>query len=178
MHTAAAPRPDHRRDHRPDRRPGHRSDHRAVDGAALELEVADGEATLRLATGPADVDVLAGAALLREAVGDARRRHAGRVHTVLDCSTATGGVLLEALHARLGSDVERIALRRAGSSVLVTLTLRPPAPARGQGTGRETGHDTGRDPRHATRDRTRPAARPVARPAARPVRLTAPAIPR
>jgi hypothetical protein len=63
-----------------------------------------------------------------EAVHQARLRHAEHVEGALDASSPACGAILEALHRRIGSDVQSIAMRRAGSSVLVTLEMQP-APA-------------------------------------------------
>lgn len=58
-------------------------------------------------------------------------RHLSRRHvvTALDASTPAAGVVLSALHARVGADVENLETHRAGSSVIVTIDLRPPAAA-------------------------------------------------
>lgn len=65
------------------------------------------------------------ARLVCGAVHEARLRDARRIHTVLDASGPTCGVVLEALHEQLGRELERIDLRRAGSSVLAVLEVRP-----------------------------------------------------
>jgi hypothetical protein len=63
--------------------------------------------------------------LVREAVHQARLRHASHIEGGLDASGPTCGAVLEALHRSIGDDLESIAMRRAGSSVLVELDLRP-----------------------------------------------------
>lgn len=55
-----------------------------------------------------------------------RRRH---VVTALDASTPAAGIVLSALHARVGAEVESLETHRAGSSVIVTIDLRPPTAA-------------------------------------------------
>jgi hypothetical protein len=93
------------------------------DGATLEVEYTRDGAVLRVTSGPDDTD--AGARLLCAAVAHVRRRHARRAHTALDLSTPAGGAYLAALRSRVGTDVNAIAMRRAGSSVMVTLDLLP-----------------------------------------------------
>ncbi|WP_298460907.1 hypothetical protein [uncultured Cellulomonas sp.] len=84
------------------------------DDIRIELT---GDPDRRIATVAAD--------LLCAAVAQARRRNARQVRTVLDASAPSGAVYLAALRDRIGTDIADIAMRRAGSSVLVTLTLLP-----------------------------------------------------
>lgn len=65
------------------------------------------------------------ARLACEAVHQARVRHIRRLETTLEVATIACGVILEALRRRRGNDLDRIELRRAGASVMVTLELRP-----------------------------------------------------
>lgn len=58
-----------------------------------------------------------------EAVRDARRRHARSVHTALQVGLPSCGIVLEAL--RRSEDAAEVQLRRAGSSIMVTVPLRP-----------------------------------------------------
>jgi hypothetical protein len=73
-------------------------------------------------------DVHAGSRLLCGAVTHERARHARHVQTAVDGTEPSGGIHLEALRARIGTDVRSITMRRAGSSVMVDLHLMPPAP--------------------------------------------------
>ena len=72
-------------------------------------------------------DVLAGSRLLCDVVAYQRARHARHVQTAVDGSAPSGGIYLEALRARIGTDVQSLTVRRAGSSVMVDLHLIPPA---------------------------------------------------
>jgi hypothetical protein len=102
----------------------------------VELQYGDpDDVLLQLTTDGADSDAArdAGAGLLCTAVAQARARHTRRLRTVLDASSPSGSTYLEALRARVGDDVASIALRRAGSSVMVTLDLVPPRAARAGG---------------------------------------------
>lgn len=83
------------------------------------------DVVLCLRTDGSVAGALEGARLACEAVHQARLREAGRVETALDVSSRATGVVLEALRARRGNDLDGIAMRRAGSSVMVTLDLRP-----------------------------------------------------
>lgn len=74
----------------------------------------------------ARLDVASGSRLLCEAVTDQRARHARHVQTAVDGTGPSGGLHLEALRARIGTDVQAITLRRAGSSVMVDLHLMAP----------------------------------------------------
>jgi len=65
------------------------------------------------------------ARLACEAVHQARLRDVGRVVTALDVASPACGVILDALRRRRGNDLDAIRMRRAGSSVIVTLDLRP-----------------------------------------------------
>jgi len=58
-----------------------------------------------------------------EAVHQARLRHAASIEGALDASSPLCGAILEALHREIGHDLESIAMRRAGSSVMVTLEM-------------------------------------------------------
>lgn len=59
------------------------------------------------------------------AVHEARMCRAHHVEFALNASTPTCGLIVEALHTQCGDDVESIQMRRAGSSVMVSLELRP-----------------------------------------------------
>jgi hypothetical protein len=65
------------------------------------------------------------ARLACEAVHQARVRDALRVETALDVASPACGLILDALRRRRGNDLDGIRMRRAGSSVMVTLDLRP-----------------------------------------------------
>lgn len=65
----------------------------------------------------------AGARLLRDALGRARARRVRHVYTALDPSVPASGVVLDALRADVGTAVEDIAMRRAGSTVLLDVVL-------------------------------------------------------
>jgi hypothetical protein len=97
----------------------------------VEVEYGDpDDVLLQVTSEGSDTDAHAGAGLLGTAVAQARSRHTRRVRTVLDASSPACWTYLEALRARVGDDVATIALRRAGSSVLVTLDLMPPRASR------------------------------------------------
>jgi hypothetical protein len=96
-------------------------------GATVEvLYEGPDDARLLLTSDDATHGAPAGARLLCRAVHQARTRHTRRVRTVLDASAPAGAHYLAALRTRIGDDVAGIAMRRAGSSVLVTLDLMPP----------------------------------------------------
>ncbi len=98
-------------------------------GAAVEVRYDGTEhADVRVTTRD-DAGRSAGRLLCR-AVRQARGRRTRTVSTVVDASAPSGGALLEVLRGRVGDDVAGIAMRRAGSSVLVTLELLPPHHAR------------------------------------------------
>ena len=102
--------------------------HRTVlraSGTTVALQYGDPDDVLLEVTTPFD-DPDAGARLLCTAVSQARSRRTRQLRTVLDASSPACWTYLEALRTRVGDDVESIALRRAGSSVLVTLHLVPP----------------------------------------------------
>ena len=65
------------------------------------------------------------AQLVCEAVYQARMRHTPRVGVALHIASPACSVVIEALRRRTGNDIERLVMRRAGSSVMVTLVLRP-----------------------------------------------------
>ena len=62
------------------------------------------------------------------AVHEARLHHAGRIDGALDASRPACGAILEALHEQVGHDLDSIAMRRAGSTVIVTLETHPLLP--------------------------------------------------
>jgi hypothetical protein len=82
--------------------------------------------SVQLVSGSLVRDLFAGSRLLCHAVADQRAGHARHVQTAVDAAGPSGGIYLEALRARIGSDVRAITLRRAGSSVMVDLHLIPP----------------------------------------------------
>ena len=104
----------------------------------------------------------AAAGLLCAAVAQARRRRARVVRTVLDASAPSGAALLAALRAQVGTDIADIAMRRAGSSVLVTIDLLP-APARGGGMPVVVTGASGALPAGGSPGRPRREGRPPAR---------------
>ena len=87
---------------------------------------ADGHARLDVTSGAYRRGSADAARLACEAIHQARLRHADRVDGALDASSPACGAILEALHRQIGNDLESIAMRRAGSSVLVTLAMQPP----------------------------------------------------
>lgn len=94
------------------------------DGSVEILRSDHDHVSLRLlASGRARRDVLAGSRLLCEAVTHQRDRHAHHVQTAVDGAGPSGGIHLEALRARIGTDVRAMTMRRAGSSVFVDLHL-------------------------------------------------------
>jgi hypothetical protein len=66
-----------------------------------------------------------GGRLVCQAVHEARLRNEYHVEFALNASAPACGAILEALHAETGNDVESIEMRRAGSSVMVSLELTP-----------------------------------------------------
>jgi hypothetical protein len=72
-------------------------------------------------------DAHADSRLLCGAIAHQRARHARHVQTAVHTAEPSGGIHLQALRARIGTDVRSITLRRAGSSVMVDLQLMPPA---------------------------------------------------
>lgn len=65
------------------------------------------------------------ARLVCEAVYQARARHVHHLETALDAAAPACCLILEALRTRAGNDLEGMELRRAGSSVMVSLDVRP-----------------------------------------------------
>jgi hypothetical protein len=98
-----------------------------ADGAHVEMHHEDPETVLLdlwMESGGPSAAV--GAGLMCAAVTRARAHHARRVDAALDAVSPACGVVLEALRARIGTDVRGLGLRRAGSSVMVTVDLLPP----------------------------------------------------
>ena len=94
--------------------------------ASVELDYGDlDHVHMRVLTAPLGPDAYAGAALVCEAITEARARRARHLHTTLDASAPACGIVLDALHARIGTEVRRLDLHRAGSSVLVEVDLLP-----------------------------------------------------
>lgn len=130
-------------------------------GATVEvLYAGPDDVRVELVTDPARPTPHVGARLLCAAVAQARARHARLVHTVLDASAPSGAAYLAALRDRLGADVADISMRRAGSSVMVTLDLLPARPRRPLTV---TGTAPGRVPAARTAPVGRQQARPVTR---------------
>ena len=98
------------------------------DGAVEILRSDPDHVSVRLLVpGPGERDVLAASRLLCGAVADQRAHYARHVQTSVDGGAPSGGIYLQALRARIGTDVRSITMRRAGSSVMVDLHLMPPA---------------------------------------------------
>ena len=93
--------------------------------ATVSMEYRDARALVSVWTGDRAGATVEAARLACEAVHQARVRHAHRVVVALEVATPACTVILEALRRREGNDVARIAMRRAGSTVMVTLDLRP-----------------------------------------------------
>jgi hypothetical protein len=95
--------------------------------------------------------------LAREAIHQARLRHADSIEGALDASSPMCGAILEALHREIGHDLESIAMRRAGASVMVTLEMRatPTTPSSPHGA-----HTSVIPAQPRRLHRTTPAARP------------------
>lgn len=96
------------------------------EGAEVEM-LAEGldEVTLLLRSDADGPGARRGAGLVCQAVARARAGHAQRIRTALTASQPSCGIVLDALRARVGGDVDTMTLRRAGSTVLVTLDLAP-----------------------------------------------------
>jgi hypothetical protein len=90
--------------------------------ARLEVE-RPGRAFLDLWSAPTTGGDAAARDLVCAAVAEARRRQIARLTTSLDATRPVCGVVLTSLHERVGTLVRDISCRRAGSSVLVDLTL-------------------------------------------------------
>ena len=100
------------------------------DGARALVRYGDDDAALvDLSLERPDARPGAVADLLCEAVRRARVRRTRHLRTALDAGAPSCGVVLDALHGRVGRDVGSVSLRRAGSSVMVTVDLLP-APRR------------------------------------------------
>jgi hypothetical protein len=129
-------------------------------GSAVEVRYLEGdEVTLRMLTPTDEVDTDTEADLLAQAVSHVRSRRTRVVRTALDTSTPTAVAVLDALRSRVGADIDEIALRRAGSSVMVTLRLLPVQPAR-----RPARPVPGREARSSAPRTSRPAARRAPQP--------------
>ena len=99
---------------------------RSAGGAVLEVQQdGAGQVWLELWTERGGDAGRAGARLVDEAVAEARSRRARRVSTALDAAKPSCGIVLDALRRHIGADVEGMATRRAGASVMVDLQLRP-----------------------------------------------------
>lgn len=95
-----------------------------ADGATIEVQYLDDD-TVRVdirstATGPG---ARRAGELVCAAVRDARRHHARYVRTALQVARPSCGIVLDAL--RHSDDAADVQLRRAGSSVMVTVPLLP-----------------------------------------------------
>ena len=94
--------------------------------ASVELEYVDlDHVHMRVLTAPLGPDAYAGAALVCEAISQARANRARHLDTALDASAPACGIVLDALHARIGTEVGRLDLHRAGASVIVDVDLLP-----------------------------------------------------
>lgn len=97
-----------------------------VGTSEVELDYADPDhVRMLVTTQPVGPGAYAGAALVCEAVSQAREHHARHLDATLDGSSPACGIVLDALHARIGYEVGGIAMHRAGSSVLVGVDLLP-----------------------------------------------------
>lgn len=97
-----------------------------ADGVTIDVGAA---AAQDVAAALADGGAATGTQLLDAAVRQARARGTHRLRAVVEAADPGTSRVVEALHARVGDSVESIALRRAGSSVVVTLELLPLPPA-------------------------------------------------
>jgi hypothetical protein len=97
-----------------------------ADASAVELDLADlDHVHMRVTTQPTGQGAYAGAALVCEAITQARELRARHLDTTLDGTAPACGIVLDALHARIGTEVRSLAMHRAGASVLVDVDLLP-----------------------------------------------------
>lgn len=95
-------------------------------GAEIEMTFPDRDtAVVRLDADPAGTGARAAGLLMCEAITEARRRRARYLRTVLELARPLSGIVLDAVRNRIGHDAQAIDLRRAGSSVIVTVDLGP-----------------------------------------------------
>ncbi|NMR19461.1 hypothetical protein [Cellulomonas fimi] len=97
-----------------------------VCGASLELRhLGDAsELDLVVRADPAAPGTTIGTRAVCRAVQRARTQRVTRVVIAVDDADPSSGVVLEALRATVGHDADAIAMRRAGSSVMVTVDVR------------------------------------------------------
>src|SRR4051812_35431237 len=102
----------------------------STDGAVEILRADRDHVDVQLVPGRVR-DASARSRLLGLAVTHQRARDARHLQTAVDGGAPSCGPILEALRARIGTDVRSITMRRAGSSVMVDLHLMPPTPEPG-----------------------------------------------
>ncbi|WP_298460782.1 hypothetical protein [uncultured Cellulomonas sp.] len=121
-----------------------------VAGARVVLCHDDvGHARMTVHAEPGAAGARLGGHLARDAVLGAAAHDVRCVDTVLDASTPACGVILECLRDLVGREVDALSMRRAGSSVVVTLRLTGAPPPR-----HRRGPAGGRSPRPAPRHGT------------------------
>lgn len=96
------------------------------DTCAVELDLADlDHVHMHVTTAPTGQGAYTGAALVCEAITHAREQRARHVDATLDGTAPACGIVLDALHARIGTEVRSLAMHRAGASVRVDVDLLP-----------------------------------------------------
>jgi hypothetical protein len=96
-----------------------------TEGTVLDVQYGPAEDEARLQLWMERSAARAGAGLVGEAVHRARLHHARHVLMALDASLPSCGLVLDVLRGQMGGDVENLSMRRAGSSVMVDVELRP-----------------------------------------------------
>jgi hypothetical protein len=95
-------------------------------GATVDVQYVDlDHARLTVDTARYGPDAREAARLVCEAVCQVRARHVHHLETALEAAAPACCIILEALRDREGNDIEGMELRRAGSSVMVSLDVRP-----------------------------------------------------
>lgn len=97
-----------------------------ADGARLEIDyAADGVAQVHITPAPAGPGAHRVGDLACAALREARSHRARSVRTALQLATPSSASVLDALQHRVGTEAAAVELRRAGSSVMVTVPLLP-----------------------------------------------------
>jgi len=96
------------------------------EASTVELDLGDlDHVHMRVSTAPTGQGAYTGAALVCEAITHARELRVRHLDTTLDGDAPACGIVLDALHARIGTEVRALVMHRAGASVVVDVDLVP-----------------------------------------------------
>ncbi|MDT0167272.1 hypothetical protein Q9R32_17090 [Actinotalea sp. AC32] len=96
-----------------------------ADGATVEIQYVDDVALVQIDSAATGASARRAGDLACAALREARRHRARYVRTALQMSRPSCAIVLDALRRRVGTDASDVELRRAGSSVMVTVPLLP-----------------------------------------------------